>query len=165
MKTLYIVRHAKSSWSENKVIDYNRSLNERGKKDIKTMGQRLVDRQVKIDKILGSASKRTTATARGLNKFLGLPTNKIELSSQLYHSDVSVLLHQVCQTSDECHNLMLVAHNPGVSDFCDYLTELEFYFPTLGMAKVLFEADSWREISKSTGTVEWIDFPKNSLIF
>jgi len=163
MKTLYIVRHAKSSWNENNVTDYDRSLNERGRKDIKTMGERLSKRKVVVDKVLGSASKRTSATARGLNKFIGLDSDNIELHSELYHSGVSVMLHQVCRTNDKYNHLMLVSHNPGVSEFCNYLTEVEFYFPTLAIAKVVFEADSWREISKSTGTVEWYDFPKNTL--
>lgn len=163
MKTLYIVRHAKSSWNQNNVIDFNRSLNERGRKDVKEMGKRLRSRELKIDKILASSSKRTSSTAFGLNKVFGLDSKQIEFRSDLYHSGVQVLLHQVCNTHDDCQELMLIAHNPGVSEFCDYLSDVEFYFPTLAIAKVTFEAGSWREISKGTGTVEWYDFPKNTL--
>ena len=163
MKTLYVVRHAKSSWNENNVIDYDRALNERGKCDVKMMAKRLKNRGVKVDKILASASKRTSATTFGLNKRLGLNSDQIEFRSDLYHSGVSVLLHQVCQTNDECDYLMVVAHNPGVSEFCDYLSDVVFYFPTLAIVKITFEAESWKEISKGLGTVEWYDFPKNTL--
>jgi len=164
MKTLYIVRHAKSSWNQNNVMDYDRSLNERGRNDVKLMAKRLKKRKIEVGKILASASKRTTATTFGLNKAFELDSNQIEFRSDLYHSGVQVLLHQVCQTADDCNELIVVSHNPGVSEFCDYLTNVEFYFPTLAIAKITFEAESWREISKGTGTVEWYDFPKNTLI-
>lgn len=164
MKTLYLIRHAKSSWNENNVRDFDRKLSQRGKNDVKTMGKRLKKRGVIFDKILASSAKRTTQTARGLNKEFGLEPEQVEFQSSLYHSGVTVLLHEVCQTADKEDVLALVVHNPGVTDFCDYLSDVAIYFPTLGVAKITFECDSWREISKGTGTLEWFDFPKNDLI-
>lgn len=163
MKTLYLVRHAKSSWNQNNVLDFDRPLNERGKNDVKVMAKRLKKREVKVGRILASSSKRTSSTTFGLNRTFELGSSHMEFRQDLYHANVSVLLHRICQTQDDCDELMLVGHNPGVSELCDYLTDIEFYFPTLAIAKILFEADSWREISKGTGTVEWCDFPKNTL--
>ncbi len=163
MKTLYIVRHAKSSWNQNNVLDYDRPLNERGRNDVKLMAKRLKKRDVKVERFLASSAKRTTATTFGLNQAFQLDSSRLEFRQDLYHAGVPVMLHKVCQTQDDCNGLMLVGHNPGISELCDYLTDVEFYFPTLAIAKVTFAADSWQEISKGTGTVEWYDFPKNTL--
>lgn len=129
MKTLYLVRHAKSSWNQNNVLDFDRPLNERGKNDVKVMAKRLKKREVKVGRILASSSKRTSSTTFGLNRTFELGSSHMEFRQDLYHANVSVLLHRICQTQDDCDELMLVGHNPGVSELCDYLTDIEFIFP------------------------------------
>ena len=160
MKTLYIVRHAKSSWSQSGLSDFERPLNDRGNRDKKTMGKRLADQHVEIDLIISSSAKRTTQTTYGLVKEMNFDSSNISFFDELYHAGVSVLLNTVCKTPDSVSKLMLVGHNPGVSSFCGYLCGFLTDFPTLGIVKINFEIDSWEEVSAETGVLEWYDYPK-----
>ena len=87
MKTLYLVRHAKSSWSNSSLADYDRPLNERGKRDVITMGKRLKERGVMPSLILSSAAKRTTKPAKALAKGMAYD-NEIRFKKNLYHSSI-----------------------------------------------------------------------------
>ena len=160
MKTLYLVRHAKSSWNRADLTDFERPLNERGNKDKTTMGKRLVENNVNIDLLLSSSAKRTRQTTLGLVKELNIEADSIVYLDELYHPNIDRLLNSVCTAPNCVEELMVVAHNPGVSNFCDYLCGFSTDFPTLGIAKINFETDSWEEISSGTGMLEWYEYPK-----
>lgn len=164
MKTLYLVRHAKSSWKDASLSDFERPLNDRGNSDKKTMANRLKEKQTSIDCILSSSSKRTRQTTKGLIEGIQIDHSKIEFNENLYHASVLDMLKEINKISDTVDVLMVIGHNPGTSNLCDYLTDYFTDFPTLGIAKITFEFDSWKEISRGTGSVEWFDYPKNNAL-
>ena len=161
MKQLFLVRHAKSSWGNPKLSDFDRPLNERGNKDKVVMGERLKNRLVKVDLIISSTAKRTTQTSIALAKGIEYPTNKIEFMDEIYHASPSAMLSVINRTNNEIEDLVLVGHNPGISMLCDYLCNYSVDFPTLGVAKISFETNDWQEVFGETGTLEWFDYPKN----
>jgi phosphohistidine phosphatase len=164
MKTLYLVRHAKSSWNDPSMLDYERPLDDRGNSDKKTMAIRLKEKEIRIDYLLSSSAKRTTQTTYGLLKELTLDSQQVEFTKALYHASASDMLNEINKVSDMGSNLMLVGHNPGISNLCDYLCDYLTDFPTLGIAKIVFNLESWQEISRGSGTLEWFDYPKNGLV-
>lgn len=160
MKTLYLVRHAKSSWSNASLADYDRPLNERGKRDVITMGKRLKERGVMPSLILSSAAKRTTKTAKALAKEMGYD-KEITFKKNLYHASILDNLKELSKIDEAYKSIMLVGHNPTASEFCDYLTGNLFHFPTCSIAEISLEIDSWDEITKGIGTLVFYDYPKN----
>lgn len=162
MKTLYLIRHAKSSWKDVDLSDFERPLNERGKRDVVTMGERLLDKNIMPDCVLASSAKRTRSTAKKITKIVGFDSSNIEFIEDLYHSGTHTLLNYVNNISDKNESAFVVVHNPGVSNFCDYLTNSAIDFPTCGIAKITFGIDSWKEVSSNLGNLEWFDYPKNN---
>lgn len=160
MKTLYLVRHAKSSWSDASLADYDRPLNERGKRDVVTMGQRFKAKGIQPSMILSSSAKRTTKTAQALAKEMD-HKKEIVFKKELYHSSVLDNLKALGKVDREYESIMLVGHNPTVSNFCDYLTGQLFHFPTCAVAQITLEINSWEEITKDIGTLVFYDYPKN----
>ena len=161
MKTLYLVRHAKSSWKDSSLSDFERPLNDRGNSDKKTMAKRLKEKQTQLDLLLSSSSRRTRQTTKAISQELEISSSKVEFKETLYHASTHEMLNEINTVSNGINNLMIVGHNPGTSNLCGYLTDNYRDFPTLGIAKITFELDYWEEISKGTGTLEWFDYPKN----
>ncbi len=162
MKTLYLVRHAKSSWNNASLSDFERPLNDRGNADKKVMAKRLKEKETELDFILSSSAKRTSQTTYAIKEELSISSENIKFSDNLYHASLVNMLSETNSVSDDNDIIMLVGHNPGMSNLCDYLCDYFVDFPTLGIAKITFELDSWQEISRGTGTLEWFDFPKNN---
>ncbi len=100
MKTLYIIRHAKSSWDDLDLKDFNRPLNERGEKDVPKMGKRLKEKEIYPDIMLSSPAKRAIETCKGIAKTLGFPEEKIKTDNRLYHADEDQLLKVVREIED-----------------------------------------------------------------
>lgn len=161
MKKLYLVRHAKSSWADAKLTDFERPLNERGNRDKIEMGKRLFERELTIDYILSSSAKRTQQTSVALAKEVQFPIQNIIFEERLYHASVQEMLALINEMNKEINNLMIVGHNPGISMLCDYLCDYHSDFPTLGIACIHFEVESWQEVSRNLGSLAWYDYPKN----
>ncbi len=162
MKTLYLIRHAKSSWSNSGLTDFDRPLNERGKRDAIKMGERLLQNKVMPNCVISSSAKRTKKTAKRITKVLGFSYSKIDFRKELYHSGYNTLVNCLTSINDSNDSCFIIAHNPGVSNFCDYLTHHAIDFPTCGIAKITFEVDSWMEVTSGAGILEWFDYPKNN---
>ncbi len=160
MKNLILVRHAKSSWSKTDLSDFERPLNERGNRDKTTMGERLMNRNESIEKIISSSAKRTTQTSIALAKAIDYSTGDIQFEDAIYHSSVSTMMQFINDVDNSIETIMLVAHNPGISMLCDYLCGEFFEFPTLGMTKITFDTDDWQEVFRDTGSLKWVDYPK-----
>jgi phosphohistidine phosphatase len=160
MKTLYLIRHAKSSWNNNDLTDFDRPLNARGKYDATNMGERLLKQKVMHGCIISSSAKRTKKTAKRITKALKFNYRQIDFREELYHSNYMTLMNCITNISDVNDSAFIIAHNPGISNFCDYLTHQALCFPTCGIAKITFEVDSWYEITSNSGTLDWFDYPK-----
>ena len=118
MKTLYLIRHAKSSWDDPSLDDFNRPLNERGEKDAPRMGKRLKEREVTADLMITSPAKRALKTCKAIAKVLGYPGEKIKTDRSLYHAGEDAFL-SVLKTDKR---VQCCSHDiwsqPGVNRFC-----------------------------------------------
>lgn len=161
MKTLFLNRHAKSDWNHNDLSDFERPLNSRGLKDAPEMGERLANRDEEIDLIVSSPAVRAITTARIIAGKIGYPEKNIHLERSIYAAGVTDLLKIVNQIDNKYNSVLLFGHNPGFTDFADYLTGAGILnIPTCGICKIQFSIDHWNEVSAHTGEIEYFDFPK-----
>lgn len=165
MKTLYLIRHAKSSWKDPELRDFERPLNKRGKRDAPDMGQRLKDSKIKADIIISSPAKRAFKTAKIIAKEIKYPVKKIVKKDSVYLADVPTLVKVIHKISDKQHQAMLFGHNPGLTMLANFLVngqQLE-NIPTCGIFCVEFEIDSWKEVEQGIGKLLFFDYPKKPL--
>jgi len=161
VKTLYLIRHAKSSWSNPVLTDFDRGLNKRGKRNAPFMGKRLADHGVLPDLILSSPAKRAKKTANKIAKEIGYPKGRIVFKKTLYHASVSNLLRLVTSVEDSIDSLFVIGHNWGITEFAEMLTRKELgNIPTSGIAAITFPFDLWQHISWGDGELLFFDFPK-----
>ncbi len=161
MKTLYLIRHAKSSWDDPSLTDFDRPLNNRGKKDAPKMGKQLAQGGHRPDILLSSPAKRAWNTAKKIAKVLGFSKEDIAKDPKLYHADVSTLLTVVQSQDDQGQSLMLFGHNPGLTEFATLLCKHEFgNIPTAGVVCINFEVSSWKDVQYHRGKLQFFDYPK-----
>lgn len=164
MKTLYIIRHAKSSWDDLDQPDFDRPLNERGKRDAPRMGKRLKEKEIHPDLIICSSAKRTWSTSKRIAEILKYQKENIKTVKSLYHADEEVILETIQKVNDTAHVVLLVGHNPGLTDFVNTLSEDETNIdniPTCGVVAFQFKVESWEEIKWGTGKILFFDYPKS----
>ena len=161
MKVLYVVRHAKSSWENTDLSDFERPLNERGEKDAPRMGKRLKERGVLPDIIYASPAIRAWTTAVTIAKILGYDAQGIQSERKLYHADENVLLQSVRHISESIDSVMMVGHNPGLTEFVNDLLEDNIEnIPTAGVVAAQLRIDSWKKADWKCGELVFFDFPK-----
>ncbi len=160
MKSLIIVRHAKSSW-ENITDDFNRPLNERGKNDAPEMAKRLVREKIKIDTFISSPAKRAKKTARLFIHEFQHSEDDLVLIPELYNASVSVF-YNVAAGLDQTHNTVAIfAHNPGVTDFANSLTTFKIDdMPTCGIFAIKIHSDSWEDFETAHKEFWFFNYPK-----
>ena len=162
-KILLIVRHAKSDWSSSSISDFNRPLNDRGKKNAPSMGVKLKKRNFIPDFIISSPANRAISTAQLVVKELDIPLEKICLDSSIYEANCDTLLKIVNNFDPKTNVATLFGHNNGITDLAVYLTDADiFNIPTSGMVLISFPFNDWKMVSKNTGEVVFFDFPKNT---
>ena len=161
MKTLYIVRHAKSSWDYPNLTDFERPLGARGERDAPVMGKRLYQMGIVPDLILTSPAIRAKTTSEIIASYLGYPKDRIEKDKALYHIGENALLRVVHGVNEHVRHLMLFGHNPGVTDFANDLTNGRFdNIPTCGVFACKFELNHWSDIKFGSGKFLFFDYPK-----
>ncbi|MCP4400237.1 MAG: histidine phosphatase family protein [bacterium] len=163
MKRLYLVRHAKSSWKDYSLKDFERPLNKRGQRDAPVMGQRLATQNICPDLIVGSPAKRALTTAKIIAHEMKYPETKIVTNDAIYEAGPSNLLHMIQQLDDPAEQVMLVGHNPGFTMLAEELCSEEFdNIPTCGIVCIDFDAASWKKIEYGKGTLIFFDYPKKA---
>ncbi|RDV15523.1 histidine phosphatase family protein [Pontibacter diazotrophicus] len=162
MKTLYILRHAKSSWKFEELSDHDRPLNKRGRSDAPLMGQELAARGIQPDLIISSPAVRALTTATLAGKEMGYDADDIVLDERVYGAGKKDLLEVVQEAPAEVEHLLLVGHNEAITDFANMLTpEHVASLPTAGVVALEFNCESWYDISRDNATMLFYDFPKN----
>jgi phosphohistidine phosphatase len=148
MKTLLIMRHAKSSWNELNIPDHDRPLNRRGKHDAPLMGKLLRDQKIALDLIISSTAVRAETTANLIAK--GSKYNgEIVLDNLVYSADPMDLLNLLSKCSDGYNSILLVGHNPTVEETVQMLTNLqEITMATCAIAHLTLKIDSWNALKK-----------------
>ena len=162
MKTLTLLRHAKSSWKNTGLSDRDRPLNKRGEKDAPEMGRRIDVAGVRPSLIVSSPAVRAWSTAKIVADILNYPTEFLQREKQLYLASLDDLLDVVVQQDEGFNNLMIVAHNPGLTDFANFLCPgLTNNLPTAGVVSVTIDQDSWNLYERPATELVYHDWPKN----
>jgi phosphohistidine phosphatase len=161
MKTVYIVRHAKSSWDITDIPDEKRPLLEKGKKRTKKAIDFLLEQKIKVDYILSSHAVRALETARILAHALKYKEENIKIDSHLYYTDGDNLSDQFFDLPDRFESIMIVGHNPALSDYVNqYLPEPIDHLPTSGIVSISFDTDRWEKVPLAKHKVNFVLFPK-----
>lgn len=161
MKTIYIVRHAKSSWDDPSLDDFSRPLNQRGEKDAPRMGKRLKEREVTPDLMMSSPANRAIKTCKVIANILEFPASKIKEDKRLYHADAEIICSILKEVKNPNDVLMIFGHNPGLTDFANkLLNETIFNIPTAGIVAGKLNIHAWSEVKQGCGELMFMDFPK-----
>jgi phosphohistidine phosphatase len=163
MKTLLLVRHAKSSWDNLQLSDFERPLNDRGKKDAPRMAKRVKDKKAKIDRFISSPAKRAKKTALIFMEEYDAPEKDLVLVPSLYEASVKNFYDAVENVTDKDDTVALFSHNPGITDFVNTLTEKNIdNIPTCGVFALKIRTKKWQDFKKAEKEFLFFDYPKNS---
>lgn len=158
MKTIYLVRHAKSSWEDIGQDDHERPLNERGRKDAPRMAKYLASRSINPGITLCSTSKRTKETYSYFTSyFSGVP---LSLSRKLYHASVNSLMDEIMALDEKYDGAFLFGHNNGVSEFVSIILNKTVSLSTCSFTQIEFDAEHWKEIDLLKARVVFAISPK-----
>ena len=161
MKNLTIVRHAKSSWKHPELRDRERPLNKRGKRDAPVMGQRIAEAGIRPSLIISSPAVRAWETAKEVARALNYPLEFLQREDDLYHASVNIILDVIAAQDNGFNNLMLFGHNPGLTDFANFLSpRLTSNLPTAGVVSVRIDRDNWNLHDRPETELIFHDWPK-----
>lgn len=162
MKTLILIRHAKSSWDNESIEDIDRPLNDRGKEDGPLMAKRLKEKGIEIDVFISSPAKRARRTARYFIEEYGLGKKDIKIEDRLYMASPSAFLEIIKEIKDKHNAVILFSHNPGITEFVNNLTQVRIdNMPTCAIFAVTANTDTWADFEKSDKNFLFFDYPKN----
>jgi len=160
MKTLYLIRHAKSSWSVPDLSDIERELAKKGLRDINTMGSYLALKNISPDIILSSCALRAEQTSDLLAKKIQSDAPRHYLS-ELYLASPEAILELVMAQDDDVESMFVVGHNPQLTELANILSDEHISkLPTLGIVAITFDIKEWEELEKSKGNIEFFIYPK-----
>lgn len=158
MKTLLILRHAKSSWKDSSLADHDRPLNKRGRRAAELMGRLIQRKKLRPDLILSSTATRARETAEIAISMIHPPA-EVRYDERLYLAGVPELLTVVGKIEAARNLALLIGHNPGLEELVYRLTEEVRTMPTAALAKIALPIDSWSEVAEQRGTLEWLVKP------
>ncbi len=161
MKKIYLVRHAKSSWKEMDLSDFERPLNKRGKTDLEFMAKRLNFFAVMPDLILSSPAKRAKTTAKEIAKTIGYDKSDISYIDSLYESSYQTYRYILDALDDNIDTVFIVAHNPTITEVGEILSgAILTNMPTCSIVCIEFDIKSFKEIEEGSGKILFFDYPK-----
>jgi phosphohistidine phosphatase len=162
MKTLLLIRHAKSSWANPQQNDFERSLNERGKADAQMMAKRLKDKKIKIDVFVSSPARRAITTCEYFVKQYQQEKDAVILKSELYLAAPPVFEIVIEQLDDEFEHAALFSHNNGITEFANQLTDTRVDdMPTCAVFAIKIHTKSWKQFKQAKKEFWFFDYPKN----
>lgn len=161
MRTLYLLRHAKSSWKDSSLLDIERPLKRRGRKASEIIGGFLKKEKITPDLVLSSSAVRARETAEIVIKTSKIST-ELRFDERIYEASPSRLLDVVRQIEKSKKTVLLIGHNPGLEEFLHLLTGATETMPTATISKVVLQASSWAATDEQDGMLEWIVKPKRS---
>lgn len=160
MKNLYLIRHAKSDWSDDSKSDFDRGLNKRGQKAILTMADTLKEKMVMPDLILCSSAKRAKLTAKGLAKEINYKGN-IQPMETLYMAEPLQIIRSIKEIQDKYDKVFIIGHNPGITELTDLLVD-EYIdnVPTLGIIALHVPIKHWKKFKPEKTKFDFFIYPK-----
>jgi len=159
MKTLLLMRHAKSSWDEGDLPDHDRPLNTRGEKNAPQMARALLEAGQKPALIVSSTALRARTTAFAVAEALQWKP-EVRLRRELYMASAADILREAARAPDDVESLLLVGHNPGMEDLVSDLAVMRQAMPTAAIAAFGFELDAWSRIHPSQAELLKVWRPK-----
>lgn len=161
MKILTLVRHAKSSWSDSNLSDRQRPLNKRGKTDAPVMGKRIAEHGIRPSLIVCSPAKRAWSTAKIIAREISYPIEFLQREDSLYLASLDEFLDVLVAQDNEFNSIMVVGHNPGMTDFANFLSPgLTHNLPTAGVVSVEIDQDHWNLYERPKTRLLVHDYPK-----
>ena len=150
-KSLHIIRHGKSDWSQE-CADFDRGLNKRGYADTKLIGEYLLANDYLFEQVFCSTARRAKITLGELNRHLQICESNIQYIDALYLASRSTLMSLIENTDNQYQQIAIVAHNPGLTELCYYLTgDYLPNLPTCGVYSIHFDVDDWRAVACDSG--------------
>ena len=168
MKRLAVLRHAKSSWDEPRLDDFDRPLNERGWKAARRLGRELKHRRMRFDLVLASPAARVRETIDGLQEKFDFDA-PIRFDQQIYAATEGMLLEIVRRLADTVSSPLCVGHNPGLErlilglardDERGLRDRIAGKFPTAALAVIEFAVERWNDVEPGSGEVVELILPK-----
>ena len=160
MKTLLLLRHAESSGTEAGQSDFARPLNERGREAAPAIGRFLGRQRVKPDLILCSPAERARETAALVIDAAGLTSSKLRDDARIYEASTATLFEVVSQIEEGARAVLIVGHNPGISELLARLTGEEQPIRTASLVCISLDIEKWREVREQTGRLAWLMTPE-----
>jgi len=160
MKTLCILRHAKSSWENAELPDFDRPLNERGRRAAPLMGDLMKTTGFQPDVILSSSAKRARETAALVKEAADFRSD-IQFDERIYEASPARLLEIVAAQNENIESILLIGHNPGLEGLLRFLTGESQPMPTAALAVIDLETDRWSELSPASGNLRVLIRPKD----
>ncbi|HEY7544957.1 MAG TPA: histidine phosphatase family protein [Blastocatellia bacterium] len=159
MKTLLLLRHAKSSWDEPNLRDFDRPLAKRGKRDAPRMGEALRERGPLPDFVLCSPAQRARSTMKAFVKAAGIDTEP-QFEEGIYEASSAELIQIARRLPDGSACALMVGHNPGFEDLLSRLTGSFERMTTAALACIEFDIERWEAIEDGQGKLAWLMTPK-----
>lgn len=161
MRTLYLLRHAKSSFQDETIRDFDRPLTKRGREAAEVVGHTIAAEKLNNALVLSSPAIRARETTELMLQSSRLAAD-LRFDPQIYEADLSALLKILGQAEDERSAVILTGHNPGMETLVRFLTGEIRAMPTAALAKIILEGNSWQALSGGDGRLEWLITPNDS---
>ncbi len=161
MKTLFLIRHAKSSWSDPQLADYHRPLNPRGERDAPFMARLLHAKAGRVDLIVSSPAKRAITTARYFARTMGIADEAIQQYEKIYEAYPEEVLEVIGGLDDAVQSVLVFGHNPAFTSLAnrfggEYIPNV----PTCGIVKIEATVDQWRAFNSESAQRTAFYYPK-----
>jgi len=161
MKKLYLIRHAKSSWDDPGLSDFERQLNQRGKRDAPFMAKLLKKEKAKPELFISSSAVRALTTAQVFAETFDYPVEKIFSTEDIYETGLKELETVVQNIDDGFSSVFLFGHNMAITSFANHLgNKFISNMPTCSIVGIKFNSTSWKEIERGTGETFLFEYPK-----
>jgi phosphohistidine phosphatase len=159
MKLIWLLRHAKSSWSHAGLADLERPLNRRGERAAAIMGRFMRDKHLRPDLVLSSPAVRAKQTTSRLLHAAGL-TSRTICDQRIYEASAHRLLEVLAGVEVAADKVLLVGHNPGIEQLVLFLTGADERMPTAALAAITCDIDQWGKLGPRMGQLDWVVRPK-----
>jgi phosphohistidine phosphatase len=160
MRFLYLLRHAKSSWNDASLSDFERPLKTRGREAAEQVGLFLVSKKADISALIVSPALRTRQTIEIVLREARVGVEP-HFDQRIYEASLSTLLQIVTEIDDDKQSAMLVGHNPGMEELLAFLTHETRHMPTAALARISLDCASWKDVRRGRGTLDWFVTPKD----
>lgn len=162
MKRIILIRHAKSSWKDEALADFERPLNKRGKRDAPMMARRMCEYDAIPDLMLVSPANRAKLTCQAMASILGYAMEQVQWCPALYEADCDTILQQIQQLPDQVQQVVLIGHNPGLNQFIWQSSDFPLdNLPTCGVFGLCYAIEQWQYAGFHNSRFCYYDYPKN----